>query len=220
MTTALVTLSDVKLYKGIANTDTTYDALITALIPECLAAMNSYCSRNFASQAYQEIRDGNNKQTITAVGYPITAVSSVFINGTNIAAGNWNLNGVPVGGNATPTNGFLFSVGSRRISLYGYQFTQGVQNVVLNYTGGYGDASGQGGADLAPWPQDLKMAICMYIWTRINERARLGIGSKSLAGESITYDAGSGTSAQSKGIPAAAMAILDAYRNVVPEVFA
>ena len=135
------------------------------------------------------------------VGYPITAFSSLNIDGRNIPA---SVNG---------SFGYIFVPNGRMLILKGCSFSRGDRNVVMSYTAGYGDAGG-----LAPWPDDLKMALLMYVTTRFKERDRLGVGSKSLAGESITFtDGPSGTSSSSGGIPSAARDVLFNYLNVLPE---
>jgi len=199
MTTPIATLADLKTFAGITGNNT--DAVLTMLLTSSLAAIGAFCNRDFTSAQRTEYRDGNDATKMQTVGYPITAFSSLTIDGRIIPA---SVNG---------GSGYIFVPNGRMLILKGYSFTQGDRNVVMNYTAGFGDAGG-----LAPWPEDLKMALLMYVTTRFKERDRLGIGSKSLAGESITFtDGPSGTSSSSGGIPSAARDVLFNYLNTVPE---
>jgi hypothetical protein len=204
MTTPITTLQAIKEFAGIANNN--QDSIITALMPQCLMAIGNYCNREFASASETEYRDGNGASRMLMVNYPLTAVSSVTVDGVAISP---SVNG---------TMGYFYVPKSRNLILVGYKFTQGLRNVRVALTAGYGDASGPSGSDICPWPADLVLAYTSYLVTRLRERTRLGIGSQSLAGESVTYtDSPSGTSSGSMGIPAASRVILDNYANMVPE---
>lgn len=197
--TAPVTVADYKAYAGVSSNN--QDALIGTLLVEALAAIGNFCNRSFPSAAALEFRDGTGSASLTLARYPVTEFTSLRIDGRDIPAS--------VNGGA----GYVVPTGSRKIVLRGYRFSEGLRNVELLYTAGYGDTG-----NVAPWPEDLKLAIKMYVKTRIAERDRLGVGSKALAGESITIaDAGSGTNGSSQGIPAAARLILENYLNTVPE---
>ena len=198
--TTLATVDDFKIYAGITTANT--DALITMLLASSLTMLSNYCNRALQSAQYTEYRDGNDSsRMLVAAGYPLTAFSSLSIDGRVI----------PTSTNGSP--GYFFVLGGRAVVLIGYKFTRGYRNIVMTYTGGYGDDN-----DVLPWPADLNLALMMCVQTRLKERDRLGVGSKSLAGESITFtDSGSGTSGQSGGIPAGAATILKNYMNTVPE---
>jgi hypothetical protein len=196
MPTPIATADDIRLYLGTLSS--AQEAVVESLITGSIGAMGAYCNRDFISSQRTEFRDGNGAARMLAVGYPITAFSSLVIDGRQIPA---SFQGSP---------GYFFS--NRAIVLIGGQrFTPGLRNVVMTYTAGYGDE--------VPWPADLKMASVMYVTTRLRERDRLGVGSKSLAGESISYtDGPSGTSSGSQGIPSAAKTVLTNYMNTVPEI--
>lgn len=201
--TPINTLADIKTFAGI--TDMNKDAVITSLLDPCLMAIGNFCNRTFQSQNVSEYRDGNSAARMLMANYPITQLTSLIIDGVTIPL-------------AFGSNGYTVIPKSRTIILTGYKFTRGLRNVQVQMTAGFGDGSGQGGADICPWPSDLKLAHAMYVVTRLNERSRLGIGSKTLAAESVTFtDGPSGTSSGSQGIPAAARVILENYMNTVPE---
>lgn len=200
MTVGLVSLAEVKSYMGSVNNPNN-DDLLRLLIPTSLVAIGNYCNRNFVSGCQSEWRNGNGSKKITLVKYPVTSVNSLSINGKNIP--------VSIGGSP----GYFFVPNGRVIVLVGCEFTQGERNVVINYEAGYGDDAG-----LAPWPDDLKLALIMYVVTRYNEKSHLGIGSKALGTETIAFTSGpTGTSGASAGIPSAASNILKNYINFVPE---
>lgn len=195
----IITIDEIKTYAAI--TTNNQDALLKSLIPSCLAAIGSFCNRVFANRTVTEYRDGNGSNRMQLANYPVTSFTTLSIDGRNIPAS--------VNGGA----GYIVYPGTRRIMLNGYSFSQGNRNVILTFKAGFGDD-----ADVCPWPDDLKLALIMFVVTRSKERDRLGVGSKGLAGESISFtDATSGTSGSSQGIPSAARIILENYLNTVPE---
>lgn len=204
MTTPIATLADIKLFAGIDNTN--QDAVIQQLMPECLSAIGNYCNRSFETVTTVEFRDGNSARRMLLVNYPIVAMISLTVDGSN----------VPLSTNGQA--GYFAVPKSRTLVLNGYSFNQGFRNIQISLTAGFGDAMGPNGSDINPWPADLKLAYMSYLLTRLRERSRLGIGSQSLAGESVTYtDGPSGTSSGSQGIPAASRVILQNYMNSIPE---
>lgn len=56
-------------------------------------------------------------------------------------------------------------------------FPRGVQNVLVNYTAGY-----------AAIPADLSRAVAKLVALKFKENERLGQSSKTLAGETVTFD--------------------------------
>lgn len=195
MTTPITTVAAFKAYAGI--TGSNQDALIASMIDPCLKAIGNFCNRNFASRTITELRDGNNASRMMLANYPITQITSVIIDDIILSASD-----------------YIAPLGSRTLVLKDRKFTRGMLNVQITLLAGYGDASGVAGVDINPWPSDLVLAQHLYMLIRIRERERIGAASKSLAGESISYDDGSGSV---PGIPKAAVTILDNYLNTVPE---
>ena len=210
-TTAYLTLADIQAYGGPNFSTSGAEAWLTAAIPMALQALGNYCNRDFASKPYAEYRNGNGKRSLLTVGFPVTSLAGVTVDGQVIPIAAYQATGAWIAPYAD------FNQRNRRIVLTNFAFNKGLQNVALTYTAGYGDGSGAGGADIAPWPADLQEAGMIWIMTRFNERQRYGVGSKTLASETVTFDAGSGTSAKSQGIPAAAQQILANYVNTVFE---
>ena len=199
MGTPIATKADVKLYASI--TSSNQDALIDSLIPACMTAIGTFCNRLFDSRTTVEYRNGNDASRMQLANYPIVSVSSLKINGISIPA---SINGSP---------GYIARAGGRTIALIGYTFFYGASNIEISLIAGYGDAS-----LVNPWPTDLKLALLAFVVARLREREHIGMGSKTLAGESVSFaDASSGPGADSLGIPNALRHILMRYANTVPE---
>lgn len=177
----LVTLADVKAYIGSSGID---DQLLTRLVTASSQYIQSWLNRTFASAAYTETRDGNGGQRMLFANYPVTAVSSLTIDGIAIPLSTSPL--IP---------GYVFS--STGIMLRSYTFTQGFQNVVIGYTAGY-----------ATVPEDIRQACIDMVALKYRQRDRIGINSKTLAGEAVTFN--------TDDMPANVKTILGNYKKVVP----
>lgn len=157
----LTTLANVKQWLNI--TVITDDALLTRLITASSGFIQSFVGRQFISQAYVENRSGNNGMLMLFANYPVTAVSSITVNGTAI----------PLAPDVK-TAGYRFD--SASVFLNGYSFTRGFNNCVLSYTAGY-----------AAIPLEIEQACFELIGLRYKERDRIGHVSKSLGGETVTF---------------------------------
>ena len=203
MSNAFAALADVKSFIGVTSANA--DSLLQSLLDSSVTAFASYCNKDsFFNTTYTAYRDGNGGTKMIMVNSPITSVASVVIDGTAI---------LPAVNGGT---GYSFAPGGRLVWLNGYRFNRGIRNCVITYTAGYNDA-----AKLYPLPGDLGLACKMYVAMRYREKDRLGIGSRSLAGESVSYTDGHTTGNTAglnpSGMPPAAMNILENYMNMVPE---
>lgn len=201
MANDMTTLAEVKAYCGVQSANA--DAVLQSLLDAAAPAFAAYCNLgSFFSRSYNAMRDGTGSDRLVLANMPVTDVSSVSIDGQTIPKS--------VNGGA----GYDFVLGGRLVFLRGYRFTMGTRNVKITYTAGFNDVG-----NLYPLPDDLSIACKMYVSARYRERDKLGIGSKSLAGESVSYSdskiGGSGSS--TGGMPAAAANILENYMNYVPE---
>lgn len=158
---ALTTLAKLKQYGSIAEFES--DTLLLRMIDAASSAIEQYCSRIFETAIYTETRDGTGTRKMALRNFPVFSVASVTVNGQNI----------PRRASATSSG---FTNDDLCVKLTGYWFDNGVDNVVIEYTGG-----------LAAVPPDVELACCEAVMLRFKARDRMGVTSKSLAGESITF---------------------------------
>lgn len=157
----LTTLADLKAYAQI--TGTADDAVLQSMITAYSAAARSFCNRDFTSQDYSITRDGRGTTMMQLPQFPVTAVSSVIVDGRPIAA--QSAFGLP---------GYRFT--DTAVILDGFCFTRGFGNVHVAFTAGY-----------ASVPADVAEAVNEWIALRYKERDRIGFASKVLAGETVTF---------------------------------
>lgn len=157
----LTTLANVKAWANVKTTDD--DALLTRLISAASEYIQTWLNRSFASQAYNEVRDGNGNCRMVFAESPVTAVSSLVVNGRPIPASA----GFGQAG---------YSFDKTMLKLTGYTFERGIGNVLISYTAGY-----------AATPPEIEQACIDLISLRYKERDRIGHQSKSLAGETVTF---------------------------------
>lgn len=183
MASALATLAQVKEYIG-NSADNTDDALLTRLLDASAELLERSCNRVFASASYTETRDGNGQSFMVFANRPITAVSSVSVNGTAVPQST-----------STASGGWVLA-SQWKIALRGaYAFTEGVQNVAVTYTAGY-----------ATIPADITQACCVLTSLAYKERDRMGIDAKTVGGENISFS--------KDDIPPGVQAVINNYRNV------
>lgn len=157
----LTTLANVKAWAGIQTADD--DTLLNRLITSASGFVETWLNRVFESKQYDEVRDGTGGCAMMFADYPVTAVSSVVVDGLPI----------PAAPDAV-SPGYRFT--DTRIVLTGYRFSKGLGNVQLSYTAGY-----------VATPPEVEQACIEMIALRYKERDRIGHQSKSLAGETVTF---------------------------------
>lgn len=182
MATPLTTLANVKDWLQITNPSS--DALLNRMITAFSDAVANYINRDLGQQSYTITRDGNGADNMVFINYPVSAVTQLMVNGVAIP---------PRPGFGA--NGYVFT--PTKITLVGYQFTKGSQNVQLVTVAGF-----------ASIPTELEQAVIEWIADRYASRDRIGLNSKTLAGETISYAL--------NDIPDPVVAILSPYRKVVP----
>ena len=134
---ALTSLVAVKTWLGV--TTTTDDVLLTRLLNQVSTATLSYLQRpNLARATYSELRNGVGNQRMTLRNWPVVSVSSLFVAGHSVPAGL-----LPATASAL-TPGYTLSqwdgTGSgnlQELTLVGYSFIRGNNNVQINYIAGY-----------------------------------------------------------------------------------
>lgn len=159
----LTTLTSLKEWLSIPTENTGDDQLLSRLISSASEFIQTWLNRTFASQAYNEVRDGTGGARMMFADFPVTVVASVVVDGRPIPA---SLDAL--------SPGYRFDDTS--LILTGYAFTKGMSNVQLSYTAGYASA-----------PLEIEQACIELISLRYKERDRIGFQSKSLAGETVTF---------------------------------
>ena len=167
----LCVLADVKSYLGI--TVSTTDSILSLLITNASAFIASYCNRKFASQNYTETRNGSGGYRVYCNNSPVTAVSSVTVDGYAIPQA------------LSPTMyGFTFDTSLIYIrqgipnSGTPNTFQKGVQNITVAYTAGY-----------VTTPPDLSMACIELVASKFAKRDRIDKKNETLGSQqTIGYD--------------------------------
>jgi hypothetical protein len=158
----LTTVANVKLWLGVASG--TDDTLLARLVSGVSAWIQEWLGRIIGSAPYTDTLNGNGKTVLAFLRYPVTAVTSVTIDGLVIPART------VLGG-----SGFYFDADF--LYLDGYCFTQNSrQNVVIVYTAGF-----------AATPLDLEQAAIELIALRYKDKDRIGVSSKSIGNEHVTF---------------------------------
>lgn len=157
----LTTIGDVKAWLSINSSND--DELLTRLISAASQFIQAWLNRTLASQAYTETRNGLGMDRMAFANYPVTAVSSLTIDGREVSAASG-----PHG------SGYLFD--TTMLYLRGHRFWNGVQNVAVTYTAGY-----------AVIPPDIAQACIEMIAVRYKERTRIGEVSKAIGGETVSF---------------------------------
>ena len=181
----LTTLPKVKEWLGLAPMNTTSDALLGRLITSASDYIQTWLDRTVTAGTYTENRDGNGALRMKFRNYPCTAVSSLTIDRLPI----------PMSVNGSP--GYMFD--SNSLVLVGgvYRFTQGMMNVSISYSAGY-----------ASVPNEIEQACIELVSLRFKERDRIGITSKGMSGESISFS--------QRDMSDAIESTLNQYKRVVP----
>ena len=183
----LTTLADVRawLQTGQGAFPVADDALLTRLVTASSQYIQSWLNRQIAMTDYLEVRDGNGGQTLQFACFPVTAVLSLTIDGQSVPCATSSL-----------AAGYSFS--PTQLSVRGYRFNRGQQNVIVNYSSGYVNI-----------PADIAQACIELVALRYRERTRIGEVSRSLGGaETVTYS--------QKDLSDPIKTLLQQYRAVAP----
>ena len=133
----LVSLADLKSWLGIMGTDD--DVLLARLITQISRAIFNVIDRPaILPSAYTETYDGGDEVSMMLRQWPVTGVSSCIVDGVVIPPSP------PLVAGASAQDGYVLdSPGAappgamQRLSLRGYLFTCGVQNVTISYSAGH-----------------------------------------------------------------------------------
>jgi len=133
----LTTLTDLKNYISPTLGQTTAsDSILAKIITAVSQGINRYCSRTLALSTVSEVRNGNGRDSIRTLIYPILSVTSLVIAPLFGSPGQTILPPV-AGSTAVPQfshdNWFIYLNGGFREC----GFCAGRQNITLNYIAGY-----------------------------------------------------------------------------------
>jgi hypothetical protein len=183
----LTTLADVKAWLQTGQTPfpATDDALLTGLITAASQYIQTWLNRQIALADYLETRDGTGGQRLQFACFPVNAVQSLTIDGQAVPPAP-----------SSKAAGYSFS--PTQLSVRGYRFNHGAQNIVIAYTAGYSTT-----------PPDVAQACVELVALRYRERTRIGEVSRSLGrAETVTY--------AQKDMSDAIKTLLQRYRLVSP----
>lgn len=152
----LTTLAAVKAYLGV--TVATDDALLGQLITAASAWIKTFLNRDILAQTYVEELDGHGTRVLCVDQYPVTAVTSVTVDGLTVAPSLVVARGRSI----------MFRDGST--------WPRGIANVQINYTAG-----------AAAPPADIAQACNELVAWRYRERDRIGQSSKTIGEQTTTY---------------------------------
>ncbi len=176
----IATLADVKSYLDITVADE--DARITALLTASEGLVIKHLGYDPTAASRFDRANGAGGRCYVPDHYPLASVDSLSVDGATIPAETETQPGWYVDEGVVCLSG-------------GYRFAKGFGNVKLSYQAGY-----------ATIPAPIKQAVIETVALRLKEIDRIGVRSKSLAGETISYVL-SELSASAKGY-------LNPYRKV------
>jgi hypothetical protein len=194
-----VVLNDLKRWLGLEIGNTKEDDILSALITNLTAAMLNKINRAaLLTATYTETRSGNGSSHLALKNFPVTAISSLTVNGVAVLAS-------PDGIQA----GYVFDI--YQVSLigsyfgwpppgnnFGANFNSGTNNVVVVYTAGY-----------ATIPLEVSQACKEWCAFKYRQRSWIGQTSKHLAtGETVSFS--------QKDMPDTVAAVLQQYQRRIP----
>lgn len=153
----LCSLLDVKGYLVVQNDGD--DWILQRIITVASSFIQQWLSWTIASQVYTETRNGHGGIAMMLKNPFVTAIASLTIDGTAVAA------------SPSPTKaGYTFD--DRTVYLRGQIFTRAQQNVVITYTAG-----------LPTVPPELAQCCIDLVGRKYRERSRIGVTSEQVGGQ-------------------------------------
>ncbi|MCK9569952.1 fasciclin domain-containing protein [Candidatus Pacearchaeota archaeon] len=151
----LPALADIKEYLGITSGDVASDGVLCSIATVVTYWMERYTGRKLKSRSLTEIYNGNGRDVLYTKNYPITSSASeiaVYVDDDGVFGADTKINATSL--RIDGDNGVIHLIDD--------VFSEGVQNVKVVYTGGYG-----AGTTLVPF--DLVGACFEFIgflWKR------------------------------------------------------
>ena len=157
--------------------------LIARLITAASEGFRSVLGFNPIAAQYTEVRNGSGTAAMMFGNRPVVAVISVEVG--------------PPSARVALVENVDYAWDSSRVQLLGSIFREGVANVRLVYSAGFGVV-----------PADLADACALATATKYRRLSRLGQTSKSIGGETVQFD--------TKDYPAEVWTVLENYRDRIP----
>jgi len=186
----LTTLENAKLWLNIDSSNANSDVLLSRLITAASKLLIVWLDRNsLLSASYSDVLDGNGHDGLHLKNWPITAVSSVTVNGIVVSLStDGRTNGYVF------DDKFLYILPATNVG----HFQKGIRNVLVSYTAGYAEV-----------PFDVEQACIELVALRYRERDRIGKKSESLNGQqTVSYS--------TRDLGDDIRKMLKNYRGVVP----
>jgi hypothetical protein len=185
-------LEDVKAWLGLGGAQYTGqdDIILGRLITAASEDIRQETGRVYHVADYIEVRSGTGIKQVKYLTkqWPINSVSSLLLDNQTIPVSS---DGIQPG--YTFTN--YDSAG--HITLVGYVFTRGVDNIRVAYNAGY-----------RAIPGDLEQACVELVAYRFTGRGRIGHQSKSLSGETVSF--------VTDHYPDQVMRVIQRYKRTIP----
>lgn len=154
----LTSLAAVRAWLGFNAANTEHDGALERMISGCSTTMQRLMGRTIAVTDYKHNQNGNGSDFMVLRNAPIVRVQSIVVDDVPLMAGSWDCDETTV-----------YLRGSQR-------FAKGRNNIALRYQAGFDTI-----------PADLEQACVETVGLRWQERARIGMTSKGLAGETTSF---------------------------------
>ena len=160
---------------------------LAMLISAASQAVEKHCGREFTSSSVTEYHNGDGLSRIWLRRFPVTAFSSLTVNGSAIASTDYTYNA---------DTGELVRGDGQYDHRFASRFPHGTKNVVAVYTGGY-----------ATIPEAIKQAVIITVQHLVGAIQATGLfSSESIGDYSYTFN-----KAFQPTIPKAAEMLLASY---------
>lgn len=173
----LTTIERVREFLATKSTNTVDEALLERLIASASQFIENWLNRKVLIHTEQVLLDGLGQTELFLPEPNITAIQSISMNGQEIQASDYFL----VDGEVILERGC---------------FNRGRRNIKVVYEAGFNTV-----------PADIEQAVIDLVALRYKERDRIGIQSKTLAGETVSYFIGD--------LSPSAKSILQRYKRVI-----
>lgn len=217
---ALITRALTKTFWGIADADTSQDAVIDALILQCQARIETWCGRKFDAANFTDYLMGTGNAYLPLRQRPINSVASVyedryaywgqaddaFAAATLLTAGTDYA--IVKDSEGVGASGMLARIGAawaRPVEWRGGQITSqpgSTGNIKVTYNAGFSTI-----------PYDLQQA-CLFLMGAVKRTIRIGAPIQSEGWEGYNYALAQTASEAIGGLPPDTAAVLSRYRNV------